>query len=339
MTTLSLKTILKAGSFVLIGIIAAVLVSNTLRVPVHRSTTTFHIQFTDAEGLVEGNPVTMSGVRVGRVESVAFAPQDDGSALADVAVSISDDHQLPLQVHAAIRYGDMLGARYIALTDSGADGTARDGTRIPVEGTSPPVNLTALMNGFEPLFSALDANQVNDLARGFVDTFEGRSGSVQTLLGQIASMGNNLSANSAVFARLVSNLNVLMGTVDRHNPQLNELFRGLSVLTSAVVGDNGQLATLLDSGDRAVSALADMMTVAGDDFRKSMVGLEQVTASWVPNTPAFTGFLDRLPVMAEEINKSGRYGGFMMLYLCNFTLGAVGLDANIFGPLHSPVCM
>ncbi len=77
-----------------------------------------------------------------------------------------------------------------------------------------------------------------------------------------------------------------------------------------MVGDNGQLATLLDSGgDRAVSALADMMTVAGDDFQKSMVGLEQVTASWVPNTPAFTGFLDRLPVMAEEINKSGRYGG------------------------------
>ncbi len=30
----------------------------------------------------------------------------------------------------------------------------------------------------------------------------------------------------------------------------------------------------------------------------------------------------------------------MMLYLCNFTLGAFGLDANIFGPpLHSPVCM
>ncbi len=26
----------------------------------------------------------------------------------------------------------------------------------------------------------------------------------------------------------------------------------------------------------------------------------------------------------------------MMLYLCNFTLGAFGLDANIFGPLHSP---
>ena len=28
-----------------------------------------------------------------------------------------------------------------------------------------------------------------------------------------------------------------------------------------------------------------------------------------------------------------------MLYLCNFTLEAAGLSANIFGPLHSPSCM
>ncbi|MEO9330445.1 MULTISPECIES: MlaD family protein [Gordonia] len=339
MTPLSLKTILKAGSYVVIGIIAAVLVTNTLRVPVEGAATTYHIQFTDAEGLVEGNPVSMSGVRIGRVESVSFRPQPDGTSLADVEVKISNDHPLPLHVHAAIRYGDMLGARYIALSDSGEDGPTRDGTRIPVEGTSPPVNLTALMNGFEPLFSALDANQVNELARGFVDTFEGRTGSVQTLLKQIASMGQNLADNSTVFAKLIANMNVLMDTVDKHNPQIAELFRGLSDLTSAVVGDNGQLAALLDSGDRAVAALADMMTAAGDDFRKTLVGLENVTGAWIPNTPEFTAFLREMPVMAEKINKSGRYGGFMMLYLCNFTLSAFGYDANIFGPLHSPVCM
>ena len=46
------------------------------------------------------------------------------------------------------------------------------------------------MNGFAPLFSALDPKQVNDLAQGFVDTFAGRK-SVHLLLRQIASMGQN----------------------------------------------------------------------------------------------------------------------------------------------------
>lgn len=338
MTTLSWKTVLKSASFVIVGIIAAVLVSNTLRVPVSGPTTTYHIAFTDAEGLVEGNPVTMSGVRIGRVSSVRFAPQSDGTSLADVEVEIQRDRELPQQIHAAIRYGDMLGARYIALSEGRPGQPGRNGTTIPVDATSPPVNLTALMNGFQPLFSALDPKQVNELARGFVDTFEGRDGSVQLLLRQIGTMGSNLSANSAIFARLITNLNELMSTMDAHNSQLTELFKGLSSLTSAVVGDNGQLAALLSSGDRAVSALAQMMTSAGGNFQQALTGLESVTAAWIPNTPAFTEFLRQFPILAGKINQSGRYGGFMMLYLCNFTLKAFNLEANIFGPLHSPVC-
>ncbi|MFW0786912.1 MlaD family protein [Gordonia sp. CPCC 206044] len=339
MTTLSKKTIIKSLGFVIIGIVAAILVSNTLRVPVRGATDTYQIQFTDAEGVVEGNPVTMSGVRVGRVQSVELLPRPDGSALASVEVAVSRDHPIPQNVHAAIRYGDMLGARYIALSPGGAEQPAREGNTIPMGATTAPVNLTALMNGFEPLFSALDPKQVNELARGFVDTFEGRSSSVHLLLEQIASMGSNLSANSAVFARLVTNMNVLMTTVDHHTPQMNELFTGLSQLTSAMVGDNGQFAALMDSGDRAVAALAGMMTASGDSFRKSLTGLKDVTGSWIPNTAAFTTFLDRLPQMAHKINQSGRYGGFMTLYLCNFTLKAGGAEANIFGPLHSPSCL
>ena len=70
--------------------------------------------------------------------------------------------------------------------------------------TTAAINLTALMNGFQPLFSALDPDQANQLARGFVDTFEGRTGSVEILLQQISSMGQNLAANGAVFTRLMS---------------------------------------------------------------------------------------------------------------------------------------
>ncbi|MDL9938223.1 MlaD family protein [Gordonia sp. ABSL1-1] len=339
MTTLSWKTILKSASFVIIGIIAAVLVSNTLRVPVSGPTDTYTIMFTDAEGLVEGNPVTMSGVRIGRVDGIRFEPQANGTTLAAVKVKIQREHELPKNVAASVRYGDMLGARYIAIEPGRPDTPAREGSRIPATATSPPVNLTALMNGFEPLFSALDPKQVNTLAMGFTQTFEGREGSVQTLLKQIASMGSNLSANAAVFTRLVTNLNTLMSTMDSNSPKMTELFQGLSSLTSAIVGDNGQLTALLNSGDRAVASLASMMTAAGDNFRQSLTGLRNVTGTWVPHTPQFNEFLRQFPILASKINQSGRYGGFMMLYLCNFTLKAFNLEANIFGPTHSPVCM
>ena len=338
MTRLPLSVTLKAFAYVVVGILAAVLMSNTLRVPVHGDTTSYRILFHDAEGLTSGNPVTMSGVRIGRVDEVDLRPQRDGTALAEVTVTVAKRYTLPEKVHASVRYGDMLGARYIALGSS-PDTPARSGNRIPVDATTAAVNLTALMNGFQPLFSALDPDQANTLARGFVDTFEGRSGSVQTLLRQISAMGQNLAANGPVFTRLMTNLTTLMTTVNDRDPALTELFNGLGQLSATLIGDNGQLTTLLDSGDKAVTALADMMTAAGDDFETSLKGLTNITSAWIPQTGEFTAFLKNFPMLSKKLNQSGRYGGFMMLYLCNFTPEAAGLSANIFGPLHSPSCL
>ncbi len=338
MTTLAPKTAIKAVLFMLIGVLAAALMINTLRVPVRGAAHSYVLMFTDAEGLVEGNPVKMAGVRVGRVSSVAVEPQPDGTSLARVTAQVAADQQVPQHVHAAVRYGDMLGARYIALSDAGPQAPRRVGNVIPVAATTAPVNLSALMNGFQPLFASLEPEQVNELAQGFVDTFEGRTKSVDLLLSQIAAMGRNLAANGPIFAQLVTNLNTLMTTAELRSGQLDELFAGLGRLTSAVVGDDGELAALLDSGDRALGALAQMMTAAGDSFADSLTRLSGVMQAWIPQTDQFNTFLTRFPVLADRINHSGRYGGFMMLYLCNFTLKGFDLEANIFGPLHSPVC-
>ncbi|MFZ2512230.1 MAG: MCE family protein [Gordonia sp. (in: high G+C Gram-positive bacteria)] len=338
MTKLSMTTALKSLVFVLIGILAATLMINTLRVPVPGAVHTYTLLMADAEGLVEGNPVKMAGVRIGRVAGVAFQAQPDGTALAAVDVQVEAAQQVPEHVHAAVRYADMLGARYIALSDAGPSAPRRQGNVVPVAATTPPVNLTALMNGFQPLFATLEPKQVNELAQGFVDTFEGRTKSVDLLLRQIGELGANLTANGPVFAELVTNLNTLMSAADARSTQLNELFAGLGQLTGAIVGDSGQFAELLASGDQAVSALAQMMTAAGSSFAGTLTGLNEVTASWIPQTAKFNTFMDRFPVLADRINHSGRYGGFMMLYLCNFTLKGFDLEANIFGPLHSPVC-
>ena len=338
MTKVSYVTATKAFVFILIGIVAAALTVNTLRVPVRGAAHTYVLMFTDAEGLVAGNPVKMSGVRIGRVADVKLDPQPGGTALARVSVQIEAAHPMPERVHASVRYGDMLGARYIALAEAGPDAPARDGNRIPVTATSAPVNLTALMNGFQPLFSSLEPDQVNDLAQGFVDTFAGRTQSVDRLLRQIGTMGANLADNAGVFAQLVTNVNTLMGSADARSGQLAELFAGLGQLTSAIVGDDGELTRLLDSGDRALGSLAQMMTTAGSSFADALSGLRDATGAWLPKTRQFETFLERMPVMADRINHSGRYGGFMMLYLCNFNLKAFDAEANLFGSLHSPVC-
>ena len=49
--------------------------------------------------------------------------------------------------------------------------------------------------------------------------------------------------------------------------------------------------------------------------------------------------LTRLPEFGDAINRTSSYGGFVSLYLCNFTLKIAKHEANIFGHRHSEVCL
>lgn len=332
----------KAVAFVLAGIVCAVLVANTLTVPVRGATHHYTAEFTDVEGLGTGNAVTLAGVRVGRVDSIAFADAGGGASKAVVGIEVESAHVLAASATATVRYGDMLGARYIALEQpagwAGEQPRLEPGGMIPLSQTTPPVDLTALMNGFKPLFQALDPEQANTLARGFVDTFNGQGEAVADLLAQIGDVSAGLADRQAVVGQLVDNMGVLLGSVDARAPQLEELIVGLGALTESVVGDSDRLVALLDQGNTAVATLAGAMDRSEGDFSRAIDQLATMTGVWMDNTEQFTGFVGRMPGFANAVNRISGYGGFVSLYLCNMTLKAGDLEANIFGPLHSPTC-
>lgn len=331
--------------YCIVGAACASLVLGTLAVPVRGSTDQYVLEFSDVEGLNVGNPVTLSGVRVGRVDDVSIIDGDNGSALARVTVEIEGDQVLTTDVQAAVRYGDMLGARYVALTfpgtepdGSGAGEILEPGGTVPDTQTTPPVDLTALMNGFRPLFDSLPPEEVNVLARNVADTFNGRADAVAQLLDSVAVMTGQLSDREGILGEVVGNMTRLLGSVEGRRDELTTLVDGLAILGDSVVGDGGRLAQFLDSGSATIAELAAAMAGSDGSFGRTLDSFGAVTDTWIANTPEFEGMLQRLPNFADKINHTGRYGSFISLYLCNFTLKAGPAEVNIFGPTHSPVC-
>ena len=88
--------------------------------------------FSEAGGLAAGNPVTVSGIKIGTVKNVALR---NGDAL----VTFTTDSAVPLGVDTAahIRTGTLLGERVLTL-DSAGPGTLRSTDVIPVARTSSP---------------------------------------------------------------------------------------------------------------------------------------------------------------------------------------------------------
>ena len=341
----------KLGAFGAAGVFSAVLVINTLSVPVRGDTITYRAQFSSIEGLNVGNPVSMNGIRVGRVDSIRFAPNGDGTSRADVDIEVSSDFTLTSSVTAAVRYGDMLGARYVALSDPGGaimdvstdDPPARlaAGGVIPLAQTSPAVDLTALLNGFKPLFDALAPDQVNTLTRGFVETFGGQAQTLTTLLTQIAAMTQSLGSmsRSGIFTQVIDNMSTLMQTMNSRQPQLEQMLGGLNRLSAAVASGDRQFGLLLDESNAVLATLAHTVTNSGRAYGDTITNLNAMLQSWQPNTEEFTTLLTRLPEFGDAINRTTSYGGFVSLYLCNFTLKVAGHEANIFGNRHSEVCL
>lgn len=328
-----------------VGVVCGTLVFNTLAVPVRGSTDRYVLEFTDVEGLNVGNPVTISGVRVGRVDSVDVADTDGGAALARVTVEIEGDQVLTGDVQAAVRYGDMLGARYVAITlpepyvdAPGSTDILAPGSVVPISQTTPPVDLTALMNGFRPLFDALPPEEVNVLARNITDTFNGRGDAVAQFLDRVATLTGSLGDRDDILGEVVDNTTRLLGTLDNRRGELTSLVNGLAVLGDSVVGDGARIADFLDAGSATVGELADIMAQSDGAFTRSLTSMTSVTDTWTANTPEFERLVAGLPNFANQINRTGQYGSFVSLYLCNFTLKAGDAEVNIFGPTHSSVC-
>ena len=145
----------------------------------------YKAEFVDATGVVKGDDVRIAGVKVGTVKSVDIV--DRTRAL--VTFTVEKSSAPSAATHAAIRYRNLVGQRYIALTDEiGDTEPLKEGATIPVTQTSPALDLTVLFNGFKPLFQALSPEDVNKLSYEIIQVFQGEGGTLEDLLAHTASV-------------------------------------------------------------------------------------------------------------------------------------------------------
>ena len=143
------------------------------------ATTTYNAVFTNVSGLKGGNFVRIAGVEVGKVRNMTL--HKDGTVTVEFAI----DKSLTLTegTKAAVRYENLIGDRYLSLEDGpGSVRKLQAGQTIPLDRTSPALDIDALVGGFRPLFRALDPDQVNALSGELLRVFQGQGGTIASVL-------------------------------------------------------------------------------------------------------------------------------------------------------------
>lgn len=244
--------------------------------------------FAEAGGLVPGNDVKVSGVKVGSVSAVALV---NGKAL--VTFSVAGTVRLGSETTAHIRTGTALGQRLLTIEPAGGS-IMHPSDVIPASRTSSPYSLTEAVGDFTANTTGTDTGALNRslttlsetidrIAPKLGPTFDGltrlsqslndRNGTLANLLKSASQLTGILSERSAQVNTLILNANALMGVLNQRRQAIVNLLAQTSALSqqlSGLVHDNEQeLAPTL----RKLNSVTEMLQSNSDNIAKALAGL------------------------------------------------------------------
>jgi len=280
------------------------------------STDTYQAEFVDATGLNKGDDVRIAGVKVGSVKDVSIVDR----TRAMVTFDVQSDTALTRSTHADIRYRNLVGQRYVALTNQiGTTDVLEPGTTIPVSRTSPALDLTLLFNGFKPLFQALSPSDVNELSDEIISVFQGQGGTLNGMLAHTASITQTLADRDQVIGQLITNLNSVLDHVGRRNRQLNDLITTFRQFVGGLKKDRGPILSSLDQISDLSVQTADLVSGIRAPFVSDIHHLRGFAANLDRGKAEIDRALQVLPIKLTKVGRTAIYGSWFNFYLCDFT--------------------
>ena len=332
------STVVFLALFLVFSVAVTWMVFATLQRNVAGPTSNYSAIFSDVSGLAEGDDVRVAGVRVGRVNGIELTPDNQ----AKVSFEVRSNQTLYTNTLASVTYQNIIGQRYLGLSQGeGEREKLAPGAEIPESHTNPSFDISYMLNGFEPLFSELDPQQVDNLTNAIIAAFQGDQGSVLTLTTQAAELSRTLAGPDEVLGQMIGDLDTLMVSLAEQSADAIRKTGTLShiltffeweygvlpyskalaaLLPTALLTDQRTAVLRIESPQHYTSALAELRFPTGnrggwvqgleDFFHQHLVPGALITLSRTAEPHIFTLTYeeqpeqqDRLLVLDEKKNK------------------------------------
>lgn len=277
--------------------------------------------FTDATGILNGDPVKIAGVDVGKVVSFEVT---GGEAV--ITMELTGAADLPDNVIAEIKFRNLLGQRIVNLAEPEEPSSTplEPGGTIPVENTRPALDLSVVFNNLRPLIQSTNPEEINLVSRAVLEVFKGREGDVAKILGNLGEVTQELAAKDQRLARLVTNLDELTAVL---NGEANSIRGGISRFGELMES----LAQTTPTIERVVDQLDDASTRFGDIIARNRANLDSELADLNTILGIIEDELGPLDTIAKNLKevllataRSQSYGKWWNLYVVNLCPEASG---------------
>lgn len=313
--------------FVVITTIATALLAVTIGNISFNATTKYRAVFTDVVGLNKGDDIRIAGVRVGQVDKIAVY-QDK---LAMITFSVDSDQVVDTSTHATMRYRNLVGNRYIALTEGVGGGTKmKKNGIIDKDRTAPALDLSVLFNGFKPLFTALTPKDVNQFAFEVIKVLQGEGGTIESLLARTASLTTTLADSDQVIGDLITNLTSTLQIVSQRQQNFSQLLVNLQQFITGLSQDINPILGSLGSINSLNTKTAGLLQQTRVPLKADLDRLRQVATTLDDTQGIWVKTLQFMPSKLETMTRTASYGSWFNFYLCGF-------DGNVTLPLGTRI--
>ncbi|OMC29374.1 mammalian cell entry protein [Mycobacterium sp. GA-1841] len=272
--------------------------------------------FTNVSDLKAGDSVRVAGVRVGTVEAVTLRPDkavvvDFG---ADTAVALTTG------TRASVRYLNLVGDRYLDLSEGpGSTHIMASGSQIPVERTSPALDLDVLLNGLKPVMRGLDPQDVNALTATLIEIMQGQGENLHSLTARTASFTRTLADNGQVIESLIDNLNDAIGTVSQSGREFGVALDRLRQLVGDLAADRDSIGVAIESLSNGTASVASLLGDVRPPLTATVDQLNRLAPALDSDKELIDSALQKAPENYRKLARIGSYGSFFNYYLCGVT--------------------
>ena len=211
---------------------------------------------------------------------------------------------------------------------------------MPATRTNPGFDLTALLNGFEPLFATLEPEQVNQLASSIISVMQGEGGTLNSLLTETATLTNNLANKDEVLGTVLDNLTPVMRNLAEHGDAFDTTVHELQALMSRLAKERKTIGSSIDGVGALAKATSSLVAEARPDIAKDVSSLNKLAALFAKERDSVTKVMQTLPATTAAFARPMSYGTWLNMYICNMGIDLAHNSVNLgstHGP-YSPAC-
>ncbi|MCV7419003.1 virulence factor Mce family protein [Mycobacterium yunnanensis] len=280
----------------------------------------YEAYFTDAGGITPGNDVSVSGIKVGKVDSVELAGD---SAL--VKFTVDRKVRVGDQSLVAIKTDTVLGQKSLAVTPKGGGST----TVVPLGRTTTPYTLNTALQDLGQNAGELDKPKFEQALAVLTDTLRDATPQLRGALDGVANLSRSINKRDEALEQLLAHAKKVSDTLAQRAGQVNQLITDGNLLF-AELDDRRQALSNLIGGIQAVSEqLSGFVADNKREFGPALQKLNAVLDNLLERREHIGEALRRLPPYATALGEVvGNGPGFNInLYgLPPATLSEVLLD-------------